>query len=247
VQHVNDSGDDRVIVLTRFAPSRRVTDRDAPPPPVRLGSIVTDGAEAVLLFNFGPRRYKSGYRCGAPRAGFWAPVLDTGMLLRSVLPQLLAHLGAVEGGARDGGNGRVVDAARADLAGAISRALVGLRPRTPDGVAAIALDAMQTMLSEAHKAGPPYAPWCWGGQTLAERGCYGDGNEGFPFSILCERLEPFSARVYVRVSPCPPAAAAVDGSGSGSPRSALQWSCVSCTLRNESDAAACAVCLLPRP
>jgi 1,4-alpha-glucan branching enzyme len=247
VQHVNDSGDDRVIVLTRFAASRRVTDRDAPPPPVRLGSIVTDGAEAVLLFNFGPRRYKSGYRCGAPRAGFWAPVLDTGMLLRSVLPQLLAHLGAVEGGARDGGNGRVVDAARADLADAISRALVGLRPRTPDGVAAIALDAMQTMLSEAHKAGPPYAPWCWGGQTLAERGCYGDGNEGFPFSILCERLEPFSARVYVRVSPCPPAAAAVDGSGSGSPRSALQWSCVSCTLRNESDAAACAVCLLPRP
>jgi hypothetical protein len=122
-----------------------------------------------------------------------------------------------------------------------------LVPRSTDGVDASAFDAMQAMLHETHKGGPPYAPWFWGPQMLAERGCYGAGDEGFPFSILCESLEPFSARLYVRVTPGPSPPAAVDSGGGESPRAALQWSCSRCTLRNESDAAACSVCSLPRP
>ena len=154
----------------------------------------------------------------------------------SVLPQLLARLGAVQVGARDGADCQVVDEARADLANALSRALAGLAPRGTDNVTASAFDTMQTMLNEAHRGGPPYAPWFWGAQMLAERGCYGVGDEGFPFSILCERLEPFSARLYVRVTPGPSPPVAVDSGGGGSPRSALQWSCSRCTFRNESDA-----------
>ncbi len=252
VHHMNDNGEDRVMALARFAARHRIRPHLAPQQPVQLGGIVTEGTEAVLIFNFGPRHYKHGYRCGVPRAGFWAPALDTGMLVRSMLPQLLAFPGVVEGDARDRSRGQApvadndVDASRADLATALARALAGLPPRPTDSRrATVAFDAMQRMLTQAHLQAGGAPASLWGLRTLAQRGCYDNGAAGFPFSILCERLEPFSARMYVRV--CAPPPVAIAGGGGGSPHAALQWSCAACTLSNESDAVTCAVCSTPRP
>ena len=78
------------------------------------------------MCNFGPTTYDSEYRVGAPRgrwliihlhkslyprflcapldcpaaAGLWAPVLDTGALVRDVLPRLLAAVGGAADGRR---------------------------------------------------------------------------------------------------------------------------------------------------
>jgi hypothetical protein len=200
VQHINDHGEDRVLALTRFAP-RHVLHRRMPHQPVRLGSIVTEGTEAVLIVNFGPCNYKHGYHCGAPRAGFWAPVLDTGMLLRSALPQLLARLGLIDD---DGVRGQasaanVLDAARADLAAALARALIGLPPHPADNArASSAYNAAQSMVAQAQLQQAAGAPpsWLWGSPTLAQRGCYDGAAAGFPFSIHCAQLQPYSARLY---------------------------------------------------
>ncbi len=201
VQHINDRGEDRVLALTRFAP-HHARHGCTPHQPVRLGSIVTEGTEAVLIVNFGPRNYKHGYRCGVPRAGFWAPVLDTGTLLRSALPQLLACLGLI---GDDGARGQAsaanneLDAARADLAAALARALVGLPPHPADDVlASSAYNAAHSMVAQAQLQQAAGAPpsWLYGSPTLAQRGCYDGAAAGFPFSIQCAQLRPYSARLY---------------------------------------------------
>ena len=193
------------------------------------------------MCNFGPTTYDSEYRVGAPRgrwllvhlhkslyprflcapldcpaaAGLWAPVLDTGALVRDVLPRLLAAVG----GAADGASSAAeLDKSRSELAAALARALVGISVEPGDPpIFAKALSAAAGLVAAAQAdfrapalpaaaavvAGQPLLPtWLWGAPVNAPRGCYDAGPGGLPYSIAVPRLEPLTARLYVRLSGC---------------------------------------------
>jgi len=141
-------------------------------------------------------------------------VLDTGALVRDVLPRLLAAVG----GTADGAPGDAeLDASRSELAAALSRALIGISVEPGDPpIFARALSAAAGLVAAAQAdfrapalpaaavvAGQPLLPtWLWGAPVNAPRGCYDAGPGGLPYSIAVPFLEPLTARLYVRLSGC---------------------------------------------
>ena len=214
--HCNGGG--RVVACCRCSWGGRRGGAAAQQPAVQLGSLSTPGTAALVLCNLGGQHFHKGYRVGLPRGGVWAPVLDTGELLRSALPRQLERLQGA--GALDTGGMRseAVDGARSCLAQACAAALAGVPWGEGEGqgrgeVHAAAWEAVQAEVALAQSVrtgggggagaggggggrGEGMAPaWVWGEPLLAEESPY----DNLPANLYIPSLPPYTVRVYCSV------------------------------------------------